>query len=128
MHQHGPNQGVGLDIGCSQKITLANSEELGPLARELNHTMLVDAFHGHAHNRQCQLSNLTTYVEGLGLEKLGVCEQSFSKSNNLAGSTRSMSTFHRKQAIAGYFRDTDDFENFQSTSESLQGLYSAPNC
>ncbi|KZP11838.1 hypothetical protein FIBSPDRAFT_913520 [Athelia psychrophila] len=123
MLQHGPNQGAGLDIGCSQMITLANNEELGPLARELNHTMLVDAFHGHAHNRLCQLSNLTTYVEGLGLEKLGVCEQSFSKSNNLAGSTRSMSTFHRKQAIAGYFRDTDDFENFQSTTTYIHTMY-----
>ncbi|KAF7972009.1 hypothetical protein HWV62_19299 [Athelia sp. TMB] len=92
LDHHGANQGAGLDIGCSHKKTLANSA-LGPRAHELNHTVLVDAFHGHAHNRLCQLNNLTTYVDGLGLEALGVCEQAFSKSNALAGSTRSMATY-----------------------------------
>ncbi|KZP06663.1 hypothetical protein FIBSPDRAFT_764032 [Athelia psychrophila] len=118
----GPNQGAGLDIGCSHRITLASSP-LGPLAKELNHTILVDAFHGHAHNRLCQLSNLTTYVEGLGLEALGVCEQAFSKSNALAGSTRSMGTFHRRQAIAVYFRDMDDFEHYYTMTTYIHTMY-----
>lgn len=99
MHAHGPNQGSAIDIGCSHRITLYNSS-IGALAQQLNHSVLVDAFHGNAHNRRCQLENLTTYVEGVGLEKLGVCEQAFSMSNTLAGSTRSMSTFHRRQAIS----------------------------
>ncbi|KZP03987.1 hypothetical protein FIBSPDRAFT_968521 [Athelia psychrophila] len=116
MDTHGPSQGSGLDIGCALGITLDNSP-LGSRARELNHTILVDAFHGHAHNRLCQLSHLTTYVHGLGLDALGVCEQAFSKSNPHAGSTRSMSTFHRKQAISEHFRNTDDYENYQTMSE-----------
>lgn len=116
MLQHGPDQGEGLDIGCSHEITLANNSVLGPLARELNHTVLVDAFHGHAHNRLCQLSHLTTYVKGLGLEALGVCEQAFSKSNAHASSTRSMGTFHRRQTIGAHFRDTDNFENYYTMS------------
>ncbi|KZP04358.1 hypothetical protein FIBSPDRAFT_1054731 [Athelia psychrophila] len=118
----GPNQGAGLDIGCSHRITLAISP-LGPLAKELNHTILVDAFHGHAHNRLCQLSNLTTYVEGLGLEALSVCEQAFSKSNALAGSTRSMGTFHQRQAIAVYFRDMDDFEHYYTMTTYIHTMY-----
>ncbi|KAF7979474.1 hypothetical protein HWV62_42299 [Athelia sp. TMB] len=122
LEQHGANQGAGLDIGCSHSKTLANST-LGPRAKALNHTVLVDAFHGHAHNRLCQLNNLTTYVDGLGLEALGVCEQSFSKSNMHAGSTRSMGRFHRRQAIAAHFRDTDNFENYLSMTTYIHTMY-----
>ncbi|KAF7979794.1 hypothetical protein HWV62_40842 [Athelia sp. TMB] len=122
LEQHGANQGAGLDIGCSHSKTLANSM-LGPRAKELNHTVLVDAFHGHAHNRLCQLNNLTTYVDGLGLEALGVCEQAFSKSNMHAGSTRSMGRFRRRQAIAAHFRDTDNFENYMSMTTYIHTMY-----
>ncbi|KZP27026.1 hypothetical protein FIBSPDRAFT_909065 [Athelia psychrophila] len=122
LRAHGKKQGAGLDIGCSHMKTLFNSA-LGPLARQLEHTVLVDAFHGHAHNRLCQLSHLTHYVDGLGLEALGVCEQAFSKSNALAGSTRSMSRFHRQQAIAAHFRDTDNYENFMTMTTYIETMY-----
>ncbi|KAF7968552.1 hypothetical protein HWV62_30137 [Athelia sp. TMB] len=122
LEHHGANQGAGLDIGCSHKKTLANSA-LGPRAHELNHTVLVDAFHGHAHNRLCQLNNLTTYVDGLGLEALGVCKQAFLKSNALAGSTRSMGRFCRQQAIAAHFRDTDNFENYMTMTTYIETMY-----
>lgn len=118
MDAHGANQGNGYDIACSHCVTLNNSD-LGPRARELGHTPLVDAFHGHAHNRLCQLKNLTSYVDGLGLDALGVCEQAFSKSNELAGSTRTMGTYHRQQAIGAFFRDTDNFDNYRSMSKSF---------
>ncbi|KIK15125.1 hypothetical protein PISMIDRAFT_16727 [Pisolithus microcarpus 441] len=83
----GSDLGGGYDIGCQFKSTLASST-LGKRARSLNYMSLVNAFHGHAHNRLCQLDNLTTYVEGLGLEDLEGCERAFSKSNALAPSTR----------------------------------------
>ncbi|KAF7964555.1 hypothetical protein HWV62_5700 [Athelia sp. TMB] len=119
---HGKKQGAGFDIGCSHKKTLANSL-LGPLAKEYEHTVLVDVFHGHAHNRICQLSHLTTYVDGLGLEALGVCEQAFSLSNAHAGSVRSMSTFHRRQAIAAHFSDTDNYDNFMTMTKYIYNMY-----
>ncbi|KZP13689.1 hypothetical protein FIBSPDRAFT_913015 [Athelia psychrophila] len=119
---HSKKQGAGLDIGCSHMKTLFNSA-LGPLARQLEHTVLVDVFHGHAHNRLCQLSNLTHYVDGLGLEALGVCEQAFSKSNVLAGSTRSMSRFHHQQAIAAHCRDTDNYENYMTITTYIEMMY-----
>lgn len=125
MHVHGRDQGCGSDIGCSFRITLGNSG-LGALARDLNHRILIDAFHGNAHNRLCQLSNLTTYVEGMGLEKLGACEQQFSLSNKLAGPIRSMSTFHRRQAISNHFRNLDCSDTYQNMSESF--LSSIPGC
>ena len=85
--------GGGFDIGCKFKTTLNNSP-LGPRARQLRHTCLVGAFHGHAHNCLCQLSHLATYVKGLGLEDLERCERAFSKSNALAAALRYASIFH----------------------------------
>lgn len=62
----GEDLGGGFDIGCKFKTTLANSP-LGPRACELCHTCLVGAFHGHAHNRLCQLQHLAVYVKGWDL-------------------------------------------------------------
>ena len=112
----GSDLGGGFDIGCKFKTTLDNSP-LGPRARALRHTCLVGSFHGHAHNRLCQLFHLATYVEGLGLEDLEGCERAFSKSNALAGSIRYASIFHRTQTIATYFDHNDTFEVYQNLSE-----------
>jgi hypothetical protein len=89
----GADQGGGFDIGCHIETTLKNSS-LGPHATALNYKSLVNAFHGHAHNRLCQLSHLATYTTGLGIEDLGVCERAFSRSNGLAGAIQYMGIFH----------------------------------
>lgn len=109
------NLGGGFDTGCQFETTIRKSE-LGPRAKECNYKSLVDAFHGHAHRRLCQLSHLATYTTGLGIEDLGVCERAFSKSNALAGVTRHMSVFHRQQAIVQYFTNNDDLETYQNLS------------
>ncbi|KAI6023157.1 hypothetical protein BKA83DRAFT_4053758 [Pisolithus microcarpus] len=118
----GSDLGGGYDIGCRFKTTLASSI-LGERARSLNYTSLVIAFHGHAHNRLCQLDNLTTYVEGLGLEDLEGCECAFSKSNALAPSTRYASIFHRRQAIACYFEHNDEMEVYANLTKFLLNNY-----
>ncbi|KAF8164202.1 hypothetical protein BJ912DRAFT_1026124 [Pholiota molesta] len=118
----GPDLAMGYDIGCRFKTTLNNSP-LGVQARALNHSTLVGAFHGHAHNRLCQLRFLATYVEGLGLEDLEGCERFFSKSNALAGSTRYASIFHRRQAIIEYSKHNDAFETYQNLSTFLLNNY-----
>ena len=100
--------GSGFNIGCKFKTTLNNSP-LGPRARQLRHTCLVGAFHGHAHNRLCQLSHLATYVKGLGLEDLEGCERAFLKSNALAASLWYASIFYWMQAIATYFEHNNTF-------------------
>ncbi|KAI5990606.1 hypothetical protein EDD15DRAFT_2388740 [Pisolithus albus] len=118
----GSDLGGGYDIGCRFKTTLASST-LGEQVRSLNYTSLVNAFHGHAHNRLCQLDNLTTYVEGLGLEDLEGCEHAFSKSNSLAPSTRYASIFHRRQAIACYFEHNDEMEVYANLTKFLLNNY-----
>jgi len=79
----GADLGHGYDIGCCFKTTI-NKSLLGPKASTANHTCLVGAFHGHAHNCLCQLCFLATYVEGLGLEGLEGFEWFSSLSNTLA--------------------------------------------
>jgi len=108
--------GVGYDIGCKFGTTVNNST-LGELARELGYKSLVGSFHGHAHNRLCQLSFLANYVKGMGLEDLEGCERFFSKSNALAPSTRYTSIFHRQQKIVEFMKHMDSFETYHNLSE-----------
>lgn len=87
------------------------------------YTSLVGAFHGHAHNRLCQLDFLATYVRGLGLEDLEGCERFFSESNELASSIRYATTFHRHQAITTYFQYKDRVDTYASLSLFLCNNY-----
>lgn len=119
----GSDLGVGYDTGCQFKTRLNNSS-LGPLARQLNYRSLVDLFHCHAHRRLCQLAHLPTYTKGLGIEDLGMCERAFSQSNGLAGTTRRMSAFHRKQAIVLWFASIDNLETYQNLSKFYPPFYS----
>jgi len=118
LNTFGKNQGGGYDTGCQFETTVKQSG-LGAKAHELNYKSLVDAFHGHAHRRLCQLSHLTTYQQGLGLNDLGVCEHAFSQSNSMAGVIRHMSPFHRKQTVLRYFQYTDDMETYQNLCRFL---------
>ena len=89
----GSNLAAGYDINCSFATTLFNST-IGPHTLLTNHASLVGALHRHAHCRVCQLENLVTYIDGLGLEDLETYEHMFSKSNVLATTTRHTSIFH----------------------------------
>jgi hypothetical protein len=111
----GPKIGGGYDIGCKFRITLARSP-LGRRAQELRYRVLVGSFHGHAHNRLCQLFFLATYIEGLGLEDLEGGKRFFSKSNALASSIRHASVFHRKQRIVEFAKHMDQNETYQNLS------------
>lgn len=111
----GSDLGVGYDIGCKFATTIKTSL-LGPLAAQLHFCSLVGLFHGHAHGRLCQLSNLATYTKGLGLEDLEGCERFFSKSNALATAVRYASVFHCQQRIVNYMRHTDTFETYANLS------------
>lgn len=115
LNAFGNRIGGGYDIGCKFRKTLARSP-LGSHAHELQYTSLVGSFHGHAHNRLCQLSFLAKYVVGLGLEDLEGCERFFSKSNALASSTRHASIFHRKQKIYQFAKHMDNTDTYQNLS------------
>ncbi|TFK80109.1 hypothetical protein K466DRAFT_605604 [Polyporus arcularius HHB13444] len=95
---YGPDVLVGYDIGCEFSKTLENSC-LGARAKEKRLECIVPAFHGHSHNRGCQVRFLPLYRPGVGKEDFEGCERLFSESNALAPGTRLSTPFHRHQAI-----------------------------
>ncbi|KAJ7745015.1 hypothetical protein DFH07DRAFT_776919 [Mycena maculata] len=115
--------GNGYNIGCEYAKRCKSHPVLSKLAAENNFKSLVGSFHGHGHNRRCQMRNLTTYVKGVGLESLEGCEAYFSKSNALAATTRHASRFHRQQAIVNYMKHTDKFDTYQGLSLVLCSKY-----
>ena|ERR1700722_18994855 len=102
LETYGHNIGLGYDIACAFMKTLANSS-LGPKAEDFRLRGVVPAFHGHAHNRKCQLDWHPMYIQGIGLEDFEECERTFSKSNELASVTRFATPFHRRQQIEQHF-------------------------
>ncbi|KAJ7747601.1 hypothetical protein B0H14DRAFT_3097002 [Mycena olivaceomarginata] len=118
----GMKLGAGYNVGCHFQATVANSE-LADEAKDKKLKCLVGSFHGHAHNRLCQLRFLATYVEGMGLEDLEGCEQFFSRSNRLAKSCRYASRFHRQQEITTYAKHFDSFETYANLSKFLCNNY-----
>jgi hypothetical protein len=102
MSVFGEKGGCAYDIGCAFSKTLGNSS-LGPRAAALNLRLMVGAFHGHAHNRRCQLDWHPMYINGTGHTEGEGCEHVFSASNELARSTRHASAFHRHQTIEEHF-------------------------
>ncbi|KIO07397.1 hypothetical protein M404DRAFT_23899 [Pisolithus tinctorius Marx 270] len=122
MKVFGADLGGGYDIRCQFSTTLAKSV-IGKDVEQNQHTCLVPAFHGHAHWQLCQLSHLTVYTEGLGLEDLETCERTFSKSNALASSLHYASAFHRQQAINAYFSHNDAYEVYASILNFIYSNY-----
>ena len=102
-----PNLGLGYDIACSFAATLSASS-LGAHARQLGLKLVVPAFHGHAHNRLCAITNHVQVSPGFGLEDLETCERVFSASNGVARLTRHATPFHRRQFIDMHFRQWDE--------------------
>jgi len=122
---YGKDLAVAYDIACAFMKTVSHTS-LGPNAMKLNVRGIVPAFHGHAHNRACQLDWHPLYIEGTGIEDFEECERVFSKSNDLAAGTRLSTPFHRHQQIEQhfYFHDEDKLVNsgiffFNSTRECI---------
>ncbi|KAJ6603502.1 hypothetical protein DFH09DRAFT_899271 [Mycena vulgaris] len=114
--------GAGYNVGCHFGATVDNSK-LGEEAREKELRCLVGSFHGHAHNRLCQLSFHATYVEGMGIEDLEGCERYFSRSSGLAKSCRYASRFHCQQEISTYAKHFDSFETYANLGKFLTSNY-----
>ncbi|KAJ7834538.1 hypothetical protein B0H14DRAFT_3110028 [Mycena olivaceomarginata] len=125
---YGADLGLGYDIMCAFWKTLSRSS-LGAKVTGMRLRGVVPTFHGHAHNRMCQLSWHPVFVDGVGLEDFEECERTFAKSNNLATCTRFATPFHRQQKIDEhfYFHDQDEhaaserfiFNNYRQVLEKI---------
>ncbi|KAJ7809279.1 hypothetical protein B0H14DRAFT_2379836 [Mycena olivaceomarginata] len=79
---------VGVVIGCKTGKMVKEHPRLSQLAFDNKFRCLMGSFHGLGHSRLCQVSNLVTFVEGMGLEDCEGCESWFLKSNALVSTTR----------------------------------------
>ncbi|KAG1850888.1 hypothetical protein F4604DRAFT_1686992 [Suillus subluteus] len=106
----GDNQAIGTDIGCSLAKTVAASS-IRDKAADHRLLLAVNAFHGHAHNRKCQLQHHPLYLGGFGLEDLETCERIFAGSNAAASLIQHASHFHYVQYLDLHFDqwDTDKY-------------------
>ncbi|KAH8108317.1 hypothetical protein DFH11DRAFT_1517134 [Phellopilus nigrolimitatus] len=112
----------GYDIGCGFSTTASKSAKLGKFLKEKRCRFCVNAFHGHAHCRPCQLRWHPLYTEGAGLEDFEGCERIFSESNKVAACTRHASVFHRRQAIIRHFTRWNA-DKYAELSHFLKGNY-----
>ncbi|KAG6379623.1 hypothetical protein JVT61DRAFT_10136 [Boletus reticuloceps] len=117
----GQDQAIGHDIGCVSKGTVASSS-LGQKAKESNLSIVVNAFHGFAHNRACQLENHPLYLQGFGNEDLETCERIFASSNSTASVIRHASYCHWKQFLDLHF-DQWDCDKYLELSKFLLNNY-----
>ncbi|KAI0038768.1 hypothetical protein FA95DRAFT_1449808, partial [Auriscalpium vulgare] len=107
MRELGEGQCVGYDIGCSMGKTVEASS-LKDRASALDLTLIVNAFHGYAHNRLCQLRHHPLYKLGLGLEDFETCERIFSSLGAVARLIRHASHFHWKMFIDLHLQQWDE--------------------
>jgi hypothetical protein len=104
---------VGVDIGCKTHKMVKAHPQLSQLAFNNKFRCLIGSVHGLGHGCLCQVFNLATYVEGMGLEDCEGCESWFSKSNALASTTQYSTVFHRHQAITMYIQHADACNAYQ---------------
>ncbi|KAF8574625.1 hypothetical protein K439DRAFT_1371896, partial [Ramaria rubella] len=128
------NLGLRYNIACSFTGMLMQSS-LGQKARELGLRLVMPAFHGHAHNRLCQLSFHILMSSRFGLEDLEMCEWVFAASNAVAWLTQHATPFHQCQFINLHFCqwDADKYEGLgqfllEKYKQTLQTLHDMPVC
>jgi len=120
---YGPDICLGYDIMCAFIKTLTRSC-LGAKVAAFRLSGVVPSFHGHAHNRGCQLDWHPMYMEGVGLEDFEECERTFAKSNELAAVTRLASPYHRHQHIDEHFAFHDQDKHAASGKLSRSCTFS----
>ena len=114
---YGKDQVLGFDIGCLFDKTIKASKLLAEKAAHLGLQVIVNAFHGWAHNRLCQLKYHPLYRRGLGLEDLETLERVFSSSNSMARIIRHTTRFHWSQYVDLHFQQWDA-DKYQELSKS----------
>lgn len=106
MDVFGSNILYGYDIKCAFEKIIQRSS-LADDAKHLNLQGVVPAFHGHAHNRLCQVEHHSKYKVGAGKEDFETCERVFSESNALAAQIRNTTDFHHHQVLDEHFTFAD---------------------
>jgi hypothetical protein len=113
----GDDIALAYDVGCALHKTVMKSSLRARVEKHRLHLM-TGAFHGHAHNRACQLDYHPLYIPGTGKSDGEGCEHCFCFSNALVPGTRHATPFHRLQAILEHFNFWDD-DKYAALSEMI---------
>jgi hypothetical protein len=117
----GDDIGGAYDIGCRFHAIIKNTS-LRERFEKHRFRLMTGAFHGHAHNRKCQLDWHPLYIKGTGRSEGEGCEHVFSQSNALASGTRHATQFHRMQALHEHF-DFWDEDKYAALSKLVLFIY-----
>ncbi|KAG0707165.1 hypothetical protein DFH29DRAFT_995227 [Suillus ampliporus] len=119
---YGDDIGIGYDIGCTFGQIIRNSPLISAKAEASQLHVIVNSFHGYAHNRICQLEHHPLYQQGFRLEDLETMERVFSSSNSVSCSVRYASHFHWVQSIDLHLQQWDD-DKYQELSKFILNNY-----
>lgn len=97
---------IGFDIGCSFGATVASSS-LAERFKAQGFRVCTNAFHGYAHNYECQTKHHPNGIIGAGLEDMETMERVFSASNSLARIIRYSTKYTRRLWILTHFKQWD---------------------
>ncbi|KAL0058192.1 hypothetical protein AAF712_015142 [Marasmius tenuissimus] len=122
LEQYRKDIGLGYDIMCAFLKTLLRSPQLREKVIACRLRGVVPSFHGHAHNRKCQVSWHPMYIDGVGLEDFEECERTFSESNHLAATTRLATEFHCHQSLMEHF-DFHDVDKHMTSGNFIYQNY-----
>ena len=109
---------LAFNIGCSFDLTIKNSPMLVVTAKAQGLQVVVNAFHGWAHNRLSQLKYHLVYQTGMGLEDLKMLEQFFSSLNTIAHTVQHATSYHWYQATDLHFHQWEE-QKYQELSTSF---------
>ncbi|KAG1774964.1 hypothetical protein EV702DRAFT_1180545 [Suillus placidus] len=119
---YGQDIGLGYDVGCTFSKIVRDSPLLSAKAHDARIKFCVNAFHGYAHNRLCQVQHHPLYLSGFGLEDLETMECVFSASNAVSRTTRYATQYHWPQALDLHFQQWDD-DKYRELSNFLMNNY-----
>ncbi|KAK1223141.1 hypothetical protein PQX77_013995 [Marasmius sp. AFHP31] len=122
MDRYGKDLVLGYDIMCAFYCTLLRSAKLWNQVVAFWLKGVVPAFHGHAHNRKCQVNWHPMYTNGVGLEDFKECEWTFSQSNHLASTTCLATEYHCHQALMEFF-DLHDRDKHMASGNFIYQNY-----
>jgi hypothetical protein len=114
---------LGPRIGCAFLRMVENSS-LSEKVKNAFFQLMVGTFHGHAHNRMCQLNWHPLFINGTGHTEGEGCKHVFSSSNDLVRGTRHATRFHRHQVIEEHFNfwDQDKYANLSKPFPSIHTI------
>ncbi|KAF8528434.1 hypothetical protein BU17DRAFT_38233 [Hysterangium stoloniferum] len=98
---------VGCDIACSFTSTV-NTSSLSKQAHQCHLQLLLNSFHGYAHESKCQIVYHPMYHTSVGLEDMETCEHVFSASNSVAWGVCHASHFYWGQFLDLQFQQWDE--------------------